>query len=60
VVVVVCFATDDIEAEIRKMREHGFEARNEILDFHSRKLVSRRSRGAVVELSQWHEAHERG
>lgn len=51
----VCFATDDIEAEIRKMRENGFETRSEILDFHARKLVFLDGpEGVVIELSQWH------
>ncbi len=51
----VCFATDDIEAEIRKMRENGFETRGDFLDFHSRKLVFLDGpEGVVVELSQWH------
>jgi catechol 2,3-dioxygenase-like lactoylglutathione lyase family enzyme len=51
----VCFATDNLEAEIRKMRENGFETRNEILDFHSRKLVFLDGpEGVVIELSQWH------
>ena len=51
----ICFATDDIEAEIRRMRENGFETRNEILDFHSRKLVFLDGpEGVVVELSEWH------
>jgi catechol 2,3-dioxygenase-like lactoylglutathione lyase family enzyme len=51
----VCFATDDIEAEIRKMRENGFATRSDVLDFHSRKLVFLDGpEGVVVELSQWH------
>jgi 4-hydroxyphenylpyruvate dioxygenase-like putative hemolysin len=51
----VCFATDDIEAEIQKMRENGFETRSDILDFHARKLVFLDGpEGVVVELSQWH------
>src|SRR5215831_6985738 len=35
----VCFAVDDIEAEVAKFRAGGFKTRNEIMDFHSRKLV---------------------
>jgi len=51
----VCFATDDLEAELRTMRENGFAARSEILDFHARKLVFLEGpEGVVVELSQWH------
>jgi catechol 2,3-dioxygenase-like lactoylglutathione lyase family enzyme len=36
----VCFAVDDIEAEVAKFRAGGFATRNEIMDFHSRKEVS--------------------
>ena len=51
----VCFATADIEAEVRKMRQNGFETRSEILDFHSRKLVFLDGpEGVTIELSQWH------
>jgi catechol 2,3-dioxygenase-like lactoylglutathione lyase family enzyme len=51
----ICFATDDLEAEVRKMRENGFETRSDILDFHARKLVFLDGpEGVVVELSQWH------
>ena len=51
----ICFATDDIAAEIAKMRENGFDTRSDILDFHSRKLAFLDGpEGVVVELSQWH------
>jgi catechol 2,3-dioxygenase-like lactoylglutathione lyase family enzyme len=51
----ICFATDDVEAEIRKMHEKGFETRGGVLDFHSRKLVFLDGpEGVVVELSEWH------
>ena len=51
----VCFAVDDIEAEVRRLRENGFETRNETLDFHSRKLVFLEGpEGVVIELSEWH------
>lgn len=50
----VCFAVDDIEAEIDKMRQGGFTTRSGILDFHARKLVFLDGpEGVVVELSQW-------
>ncbi|MGE5369893.1 MAG: VOC family protein, partial [Chloroflexota bacterium] len=32
----ICFAVDDIEAEVAKLRAGGFKTRNEIMDFHSR------------------------
>jgi catechol 2,3-dioxygenase-like lactoylglutathione lyase family enzyme len=51
----VCFAVDDIEAEVAKFRAGGFATRNEIMDFHSRKLVFLDGpEGVTVELSQWH------
>jgi catechol 2,3-dioxygenase-like lactoylglutathione lyase family enzyme len=51
----ICFAVDDIEAEVAKFRAAGFTTRNEIMDFHSRKLVFLEGPEEVtVELSQWH------
>ena len=50
----ICFAVDDIEAEVAKFRAGGFTTRNEIMDFHSRKLVFLEGpEGVTVELSQW-------
>jgi catechol 2,3-dioxygenase-like lactoylglutathione lyase family enzyme len=51
----ICFATDDLEAELRVMRANGFETRSGTLDFHSRKLAFLEGpEGVVVELSEWH------
>ena len=51
----VCFAVDDIEAEVVRLRGAGFRTRNEIMDFHARKLVFIEGpEGVTVELSQWH------
>jgi catechol 2,3-dioxygenase-like lactoylglutathione lyase family enzyme len=51
----VCFAVDDIETEVAKFRAGGFATRNEIMDFHSRKLgFLDGPEGVTVELSQWH------
>jgi catechol 2,3-dioxygenase-like lactoylglutathione lyase family enzyme len=51
----ICFAVDDIEAEVAKLRANGFKTRNEIMDFHSRKLVFIDGpEGVTVELSEWH------
>ena len=51
----VCFTVDDIEGEVAKFRAAGFKTRNEIMDFHSRKLVFLDGpEGVTVELSQWH------
>ena len=50
----ICFAVDDIEAEIATLRANGFSTRNEVMDFHSRKLVFIEGpEGVTVELSQW-------
>src|SRR5271165_2166505 len=52
----VCFAVDDIEAEVARIRAAGFQTRNEIMDFHARKLVFIDGpEGVTIELSQWHE-----
>lgn len=51
----ICFAVEDIEAEVAKLRAAGFSPRNEIMDFHSRKLVFIDGpEGVTVELSEWH------
>ena len=51
----ICFAVDDIEAEVGKLKSHGFATRNNIMDFHSRKLVFIEGpEGVTIELSQWH------
>ncbi len=50
----VCFAVDDIEAEIARLRAHGFQTRNGIMDFHSRKLAFIEGpEGVTIELAQW-------
>jgi len=49
----VCFAVDDIEAEVTKIRAAGFRTRNEVMNFHSRKLVFIDGpEGVTVELAQ--------
>jgi len=50
----ICFAVDDIEAEVEKLRSHGVEMRNAIMEFHDRKLVFIAGpEGVTVELAQW-------
>jgi len=34
----ICFAVDDVEEEMAKLKAHGFKTRNEVMDF-TRKLV---------------------
>ena len=51
----VCFAVDDIDAVVSTMRANGYETRNDIMDFHSRKLVFLAGpEGVTIELSEWH------
>jgi catechol 2,3-dioxygenase-like lactoylglutathione lyase family enzyme len=51
----ICFAVDDIAAEVARLRGQGVRTRNEIMDFHLRKLVFLEGpEGLMVELSQWH------
>jgi catechol 2,3-dioxygenase-like lactoylglutathione lyase family enzyme len=50
----VCFAVDDIEAEVRRLTATGIEMRNEIMQFHDRKLVFISGpEDITLELAQW-------
>jgi catechol 2,3-dioxygenase-like lactoylglutathione lyase family enzyme len=50
----VCFKVEDIEAEVRRLRASGIELRNEIMEFHDRKLVFLSGpEGVTLELAQW-------
>jgi catechol 2,3-dioxygenase-like lactoylglutathione lyase family enzyme len=57
----VCFAVDDIEAEVSRLRANGIHTRNDVMDFHDRKLVFLAGpEGVTVELAQWDSsAHSR-
>lgn len=51
----ICFAVDDIEAEVEKLKSHGIRIRNKIMNFHSRKLVFVFGpEDVTIELSEWH------
>jgi len=51
----ICFAVDNLAEELHKMRAYGFHARNEVMDFHDRKLVFLEGpEGITVELAEWH------
>jgi catechol 2,3-dioxygenase-like lactoylglutathione lyase family enzyme len=51
----ICFAVDNVAAEVAKLRANGFKTRNEIMDFHSRKLVFIEGpEGVTIELAEWH------
>jgi catechol 2,3-dioxygenase-like lactoylglutathione lyase family enzyme len=50
----VCFAVENIAAEVRRLSAAGIELRNEIMEFHDRKLVFLCGpEGITVELAQW-------
>ena len=50
----VCFKVEDIEAEVRRLTASGIELRNEIMEFHDRRLVFLAGpEGVTVELAQW-------
>ena len=50
----VCFAVDDINSVVATMRDNGYQTRNDIMEFHSRKLVFLVGpAGVTIELSQW-------
>ncbi|HET7262014.1 MAG TPA: VOC family protein [Casimicrobiaceae bacterium] len=49
----VCVATDDLDAELARLRAAGVETRSEVLDFRGCKLVFLRGpEGVCVELSE--------
>lgn len=50
----ICLAVDDIDAEVQRLSANGVRLRNEILQFHDRKLVFLEGpEGVTVELAQW-------
>jgi catechol 2,3-dioxygenase-like lactoylglutathione lyase family enzyme len=52
----ICFAVKDLEAEVKRLTSHGVSLRNEVMDFHARKLVFLSGpEGITVELAEWHE-----
>src|SRR5262245_32206241 len=50
----VCFAVDDLEAEVVRLKAKGVPLRNDVMHFHNRKLVLLRGpEGVTVELAEW-------
>jgi catechol 2,3-dioxygenase-like lactoylglutathione lyase family enzyme len=50
----ICFAVDDLDAEVARLKAAGVQLRNEVMRFHSRKLVFLRGpENITVELAQW-------
>ncbi|MBL8540006.1 MAG: hypothetical protein JNK68_06495, partial [Betaproteobacteria bacterium] len=53
----ICFAVGNLESEIVRLRAAGVETRNDMLDFHGRKLVFLWGpEGITVELSERYDA----
>jgi catechol 2,3-dioxygenase-like lactoylglutathione lyase family enzyme len=51
----ICFAVKDLEAEVKRLTSQGVTLRNEVMDFHDRKLVFLSGpEGITVELAEWH------
>jgi catechol 2,3-dioxygenase-like lactoylglutathione lyase family enzyme len=51
----VCFAVDNIEKQVSELKEQGITTRNQIMDFHSRKLVYIFGpEDITVELAEWY------
>ncbi|MBF6556891.1 MAG: VOC family protein [Acidimicrobiales bacterium] len=50
----VCFAVDDLDATLARLRAGGAQSRNEVMDFHDRRLVFIVGPGDVtIELAEW-------
>jgi catechol 2,3-dioxygenase-like lactoylglutathione lyase family enzyme len=49
----VCFRVDDLDAVLAHLAAHGVTPRNDVMDFHDRRLVFLDGPGIVVELAQW-------
>jgi len=51
----ICFAVTDLETEVKRLTSQGVRLRNEVMDFHARKLVFLSGpEGITVELAEWH------
>ena len=49
----VCFRVRDLDVTLAHLAAHGVTPRNEVMDFHDRRLVFLDGPGLVVELAQW-------
>ncbi len=49
----VCFRVNDLSAMLGHLAANGITPRNEVLDYHDRKLVFLDGPGVVVELAEW-------
>jgi catechol 2,3-dioxygenase-like lactoylglutathione lyase family enzyme len=49
----VCFRVSDLDGMLSHLSAHGITPRNEVMDFHERRLVFLDGPGVVVELAEW-------
>jgi catechol 2,3-dioxygenase-like lactoylglutathione lyase family enzyme len=50
----VCFAVDDLDATLARLRAGGVHTRNDVMEFHDRRLVFLVGPGGVtIELAEW-------
>ncbi len=50
----ICFAVTDLDAEVRRLVNHGVKLRNDVMEFHDRKLVFLSGpEDITVELAEW-------
>jgi catechol 2,3-dioxygenase-like lactoylglutathione lyase family enzyme len=50
----VCFAVDDLDAEVARLQAAGVRLRNAVMQFHDRKLVFLAGpEGVTIELAEW-------
>ena len=49
----VCFRVNDLAAMLEHLAANGVTPRNDVLDYHDRKLVFLDGPGVVVELAEW-------
>ena len=49
----MCFRVNDLDAMLAHLAANGVAPRNEVLDYHRRKLVFVDGPGVVVELAEW-------
>jgi catechol 2,3-dioxygenase-like lactoylglutathione lyase family enzyme len=55
----ICFAVDNIENEVKRLQKSGVKFLNEIMNFHSRKLIYLEGPdGITMELAQWNNTEE--
>ena len=49
----VCFRVSDLDSMLVHLAAHGLTPRNDVMDFHDRRLVFLDGPGVVVELAEW-------